>query len=223
MAAPDETSGPRGPRLASAHVPERNHLPEAPSAPFFDVVGIGNALVDVIAHNDDGFLDTHSLVKGAMTLIDTERAVSLYRVLGTALEMSGGSAATCTTEGADVADPGFLRLAVDDTGRLTWGQCKSSGDLGTCTDEFYSFDSQGGAWKIGAATSASESGGLCTLYHAEGSVTVIGDSPKKIRLEIKEWDAYPMAGEKPCTLDSAGALGGDTDCAEHVVIEATAL
>lgn len=137
--------------------------------------------------------------------------------------MSGGPAATCTTEGADVADPGFLHLAVDDTGRLTWGQCKSSGDLATCTDEFYSFGSQGGVWKIGAATSASESGGLCTLYHAEGSVTVIGDSPKKIRLEIKEWDAYPMAGEKPCTLDAAGALSGDSDCAEHVVIEATAL
>ena len=42
----------------------------------FDVVGIGNALVDVIAHAPDRFLDDHELVKGRMDLIDTERAVS---------------------------------------------------------------------------------------------------------------------------------------------------
>jgi len=58
-----------------------------------DVVGIGNALVDVIAHATDEFLVEHGLVKGAMTLIDTERAVELYAALGPAVEMSGGSAA----------------------------------------------------------------------------------------------------------------------------------
>ena len=61
--------------------------------PAYDVVGIGNALVDVIAHADDGFLAAHGLVKGSMTLVETERAVELYRALGTAVEMSGGSAA----------------------------------------------------------------------------------------------------------------------------------
>lgn len=59
----------------------------------FDVVGIGNALVDVIAHAGDDFLDREQLVKGSMTLIDTERAVGLYQALGSAVEMSGGSAA----------------------------------------------------------------------------------------------------------------------------------
>jgi len=59
----------------------------------FDVVGIGNALVDVIAHASDTFLDEHGLTKGWMDLIDTERAVQLYRALGSAVEMSGGSAA----------------------------------------------------------------------------------------------------------------------------------
>ncbi len=59
----------------------------------FDVVGIGNALVDVIAHAPDEFLDEHGLTKGWMDLIDTERAVQLYRALGSAVEMSGGSAA----------------------------------------------------------------------------------------------------------------------------------
>ena len=59
----------------------------------FDVVGIGNALVDVIAHADDGFIQRESLVKGSMTLVDTDRALHLYRSLGAAVEMSGGSAA----------------------------------------------------------------------------------------------------------------------------------
>ncbi len=60
---------------------------------LFDVVGIGNALVDVIAHAPDSFLDEHNLVKGWMDLIDTDRALELYRALGSAVEMSGGSAA----------------------------------------------------------------------------------------------------------------------------------
>ncbi len=59
----------------------------------FDVVGIGNALVDVISHAPDAFLTAHSLVKGWMDLIDTDRAVELYQALGSAVEMSGGSAA----------------------------------------------------------------------------------------------------------------------------------
>ncbi len=59
----------------------------------YDVVGIGNALVDVIAHAPEHFLDTHDLVKGSMTLIETERAVELYQALDAAVEMSGGSAA----------------------------------------------------------------------------------------------------------------------------------
>ena len=59
----------------------------------FDVVGIGNALVDVIAHADDDFLQRFGLVKGWMALIDTDRAVELYEALDGAIEMSGGSAA----------------------------------------------------------------------------------------------------------------------------------
>ncbi len=62
-------------------------------APEYDVVGVGNALVDVIAHADDHFIEHHELVKGSMTLVDTDRALYLYRALGTAVEMSGGSAA----------------------------------------------------------------------------------------------------------------------------------
>ena len=58
-----------------------------------DVVGIGNAIVDIIAHCDDDFIEEWSLVKGAMTLIDQPRAVELYDAMGPAIEVSGGSAA----------------------------------------------------------------------------------------------------------------------------------
>jgi sugar/nucleoside kinase (ribokinase family) len=58
-----------------------------------DVVGIGNAIVDVFAHTDDGFLRTHGLAKGSMTLIDGARAESLYAAMGPGAEVSGGSAA----------------------------------------------------------------------------------------------------------------------------------
>ena len=68
-------------------------MPQRSGGTEYDVVGIGNALVDVIAHADDTFLDTEGLVKGSMTLIETDRAVGLYRALGSAVEMSGGSAA----------------------------------------------------------------------------------------------------------------------------------
>lgn len=58
-----------------------------------DVVGVGNAIVDVIATVPDDFLADHGLVKGAMTLIDTERATSLYAAMPPGIEASGGSAA----------------------------------------------------------------------------------------------------------------------------------
>ena len=57
------------------------------------VVGIGNAIVDVLSHADDAFLRDNGLVKGSMTLIDLDQAEALYKKMGSAVEMSGGSAA----------------------------------------------------------------------------------------------------------------------------------
>jgi sugar/nucleoside kinase (ribokinase family) len=57
----------------------------------FDVLGIGNAIVDVISRADDAFLSQHGLVKGSMMLIDEERAETLYAAMGPGIEVSGGS------------------------------------------------------------------------------------------------------------------------------------
>ncbi|HUC71586.1 MAG TPA: adenosine kinase [Stellaceae bacterium] len=57
-----------------------------------DIVGIGNAIVDVTARADEAFLEKEALIKGAMALIDAERAEALYRIMGPGIESSGGSA-----------------------------------------------------------------------------------------------------------------------------------
>lgn len=64
-------------------------MSEAPQ----DVVGLGNAIVDVIAPAEDAFLGREGMAKGTMTLIEAERAEALYRRMGPAVEVSGGSAA----------------------------------------------------------------------------------------------------------------------------------
>lgn len=86
----------------------------------YDVVGVGNALVDVIAHADDSFIDRHELVKGSMTLVDTDRAVHLYRALGTAVQMSGGSAANTLTGVASFGGRAAYigKVADDDLGQV---------------------------------------------------------------------------------------------------------
>jgi len=58
-----------------------------------DVIGIGNALVDILSHADDALLARQGLVKGTMHLVDEARAHDLYEAMGPGVEMSGGSAA----------------------------------------------------------------------------------------------------------------------------------
>jgi len=59
----------------------------------YDVLGIGNAIVDVIARAEEDFLLRHGMRKGTMALIDEPRAQAIYDAMGPAVEMSGGSAA----------------------------------------------------------------------------------------------------------------------------------
>ena len=72
-----------------------------------DVVGIGNAIVDVIAHADERFLAEECLAKGAMTLIDAARAQALYDRMGPGIESSGGSAANTMAGLASLGGPGY--------------------------------------------------------------------------------------------------------------------
>ena len=63
------------------------------TAPKYDVIAIGNAVVDVMAPCEDALIDRLGLNRGGMTLVDAERADALYAEMGPAKEISGGSAA----------------------------------------------------------------------------------------------------------------------------------
>ena len=80
-----------------------------------DVVGLGNALVDVISSENDRFLVDHGLVKGAMTLVDAERSAALYDAMGPGVEMSGGSVANTLAGLASLGGRGgFIGRVRDD-------------------------------------------------------------------------------------------------------------
>lgn len=68
-------------------------MASSPSAPEFDVLAIGNAVVDVVAAAEDADVERLGLAKGGMTLVDADRAKQLYDAMGPAREISGGSAA----------------------------------------------------------------------------------------------------------------------------------
>jgi sugar/nucleoside kinase (ribokinase family) len=86
----------------------------------YDILGIGNAIVDVVARADDGFLSRHDMHKGAMILIDAATADAIYAAMPPGQESSGGSAAnTCAVAaglGSRVAYIG--KVADDQLGRV---------------------------------------------------------------------------------------------------------
>jgi sugar/nucleoside kinase (ribokinase family) len=81
----------------------------------YDVLGIGNAIVDVLASADDAFLAQRKLVKGSMRLIDAIEAEWLYGEMPAGLECSGGSAANTMAGIASLGGRGrFLGRVCDD-------------------------------------------------------------------------------------------------------------
>ena len=95
----------------------------------YDVVGIGNAIVDIIARCDEGFLSKHDLAKGFMRLIDADDANRLYEAMGPAVERSGGSVANSIAGLASFgAKCGFIgRVAADQFGGIFRHDIRSLG------------------------------------------------------------------------------------------------
>ena len=95
----------------------------------FDVLTVGNAIVDIISRCDDRFLQDNGITKGAMNLIDAERAELLYSLMGPALEASGGSAGNTA---AGIANFGgraayFGKVAQDQLGEIFEHDIRSQG------------------------------------------------------------------------------------------------
>ncbi|MCP9790647.1 adenosine kinase [Vulcanococcus limneticus] len=85
------------------------------TAKTLDVVGIGNAIVDVLVQADERFLGDHGLTKGTMALVDEQQAEGLYASVGPGLETSGGSAANTLAGIAQLGGrAGFIGRVRDD-------------------------------------------------------------------------------------------------------------
>jgi len=108
---------------------ERIHAERIYPARSYDVVGIGNAIVDIIARCDDAFLSKHDLAKGFMRLIPAGEAGRLYEAMGPAIERSGGSAANTIAGLASFgAKCGFIgRVAADQFGGIFRHDIRSLG------------------------------------------------------------------------------------------------
>ena len=95
----------------------------------FDVLTIGNAIVDIIARCEDSFLSDNDIIKGAMNLIDADRAEHLYSKMGPAVEASGGSAGNTA---AGIASLGgraayFGKVAQDQLGTIFQHDIRAQG------------------------------------------------------------------------------------------------
>jgi adenosine kinase len=95
----------------------------------YDVLGIGNALFDVLVQADEGFLARHGMTKGGMALIDEARATAIYQDMGPATEMSGGSAANTIVGVANLgARAAYVGKVKDDQiGRLYAHDIRAAG------------------------------------------------------------------------------------------------
>jgi adenosine kinase len=99
------------------------------TATKYDVLGIGNAIFDVLVQTDERFLEHHGMTKGGMSLIDEDRATAIYRDMGPATEMSGGSAANTIVGVANLgARAAYIGKVRDDQiGRLYSHDIRAAG------------------------------------------------------------------------------------------------
>ena len=99
-------------------------------SPKYDVAGLGNAIMDVIAAVDDRFLLTHGIAKGAMTLIDEFRAEELHRALAHGVQSAGGCAANTMTGIASLGGRAvFLGKVCDDALGARFGESLNAADV----------------------------------------------------------------------------------------------
>jgi sugar/nucleoside kinase (ribokinase family) len=95
----------------------------------YDVLGIGNAIFDVLVRTDEKFLADHGMTKGGMALIDETRAAAIYRDMGPATEMSGGSAANTIVGIANLGARGAYvgKVKDDQIGKLYTHDIRAAG------------------------------------------------------------------------------------------------
>ncbi len=96
---------------------------------MIDLVAFGHAVVDVLSRCDDGLIATHDLVKGTMTLVDPDRAATIYDSMGPGIEVSGGSAANTAAGFASLGGSAAFvgKVADDELGRIFTHDLRATG------------------------------------------------------------------------------------------------
>jgi sugar/nucleoside kinase (ribokinase family) len=153
-----------------------------------DVIAIGNAIVDIIGRCDETFLGKHGAAKGSMRLVDAETVVALYKDMGPAIEISGGSAANTMVGVASLGGTSAFigKVADDEFGRIFAHDIKAA--------------------KVAFATPAAAKGGAPTarsliLVTPDGERTMntfLGVSPE---LTVAEVDAEQISRAKIVYLE----------------------
>ena len=95
----------------------------------YDIIGIGNAIVDIIGRCDDDFLVKHDAPKGHMRLVDADTIASLYADMGPAIEVSGGSAANTLAGVSSFGGTGAFigKVAEDEFGKIFAHDIRAAG------------------------------------------------------------------------------------------------
>jgi sugar/nucleoside kinase (ribokinase family) len=157
-----------------------------------DLLGISNAIVDILAHVDEEFLQKVGAPRGSMTLIDAERAHEIYGMMGPATEMSGGSVANtvagvanlggCTAYIGRVKSDQFGEIFVHDMRSLGVDVRTEPASAGSPTARCYVLISEDGQRTMQTYL------GACTeLSEADVSTETVGE-PNIILLEGYVWD-----------------------------------
>jgi sugar/nucleoside kinase (ribokinase family) len=159
----------------------------------YDVAGIGNAIVDVIAAVDDGFLLDHKIAKGVMTLIDEFRAAQLFQSFGQSREIAGGSAANTMVGIASFGGKGLFVGKVKDD-RLGQSFAASLKDTGIHYATRFAKDGPATACCLIAVTPEGQRsmstflGASRELKPADIDDAAIGDA-QVLYIEGYQWDA----------------------------------
>ena len=156
------------------------------------LLGISNAIVDVLAHVDDDFLVRIGVVKGAMTLIDEDRAHEVYAMMGPATEMSGGSVANTIASFANLGGSAAYigRVKADQLGEIFNHDMRSLGvaiRLEPATDGAPTARSHVLITEDGQRTMCTYLGACTELGIADITPATVG-TPKAMLLEGYVWD-----------------------------------
>lgn len=162
----------------------------------FDVIAIGNAIVDVLAPTDDGFLAEHDIPKGGMILIDTEKANAITAALDATDQVAGGSAGNSVACLASLGgQTGFIGKVADDALGAVYRQ--SMADIGVeMTTASIDNDVPTGRCLIAVTPDAERS--MATFLGAAGHVSDKDVSADQIEsAAITYFEGYLFEGPDP--------------------------